>query len=313
MRKALPCALMAAGLLISGCMTDEGQRLARQPPMPPAVVLKAEPSSSLYRNVTIEEVTGAPEFRWFDGDSVLTTRPTRAQILLRLENYLLRTDMGAPSKIQGEYMLYVDFRDLHGPDMWWLSDKQASARIYFRLVRWRTGELVKQSEVDVAYTSKFNGMSPNALRYANAVLLANSTSTTPVTVFTYSTRNTGNLIVDPLGLDQPGRPTSASGELGPEDGTSRRYAAVNGMLSLAFDEFADQLSKDGSLTYKQAVSCSDINPAYFEYHAMAVQVETPTRYGVDCPGAYYKFNRLRALYPKQFDSSTSVAALSGQP
>lgn len=315
----LKAGMLMAGLLLSGCVSDEGARLSRQQPLPPAVVLKADRYGGLYRNVTIEEIAGAPEFRWFDGGAVLTTRPTRVQVLATLDDYLARTDMLAPSKIEGEYMLYVQFRDLHGPDMMWMSNKDASASIYFRLVRWRTGELVKQAEVNVAYDARYNGVRPEVVRRTIALVLlrpeavANSTANVPVTVFTYSTRTSGSLTVDPLALSDRSTPLSPSSELGPADGTSRRYAAVRGMLSLAFDEFTDQLSKDGSLTYKRAVACSDLNPYYFNSHRSAVQLETADSYAVDCPGSRYKASRLKALYPQQFKTSSAELAPLPKP
>ena len=71
------------------------------------------------------------------------------------------------------------------------------------------------------------------------------------------------------------------------------------MLSLAFDEFMDQLSKDGSVTYKQAVACTDLNASYSS-HSAAFLMETQDAYAVDCPQSYYKVSRVRAVYPSQF-------------
>ena len=129
--------------IAAGCASQETVQALREPSLPPVAVLKAEQGGKLYRNISIQEIEGAPEFRWFDGGAVLTTRPTRSQVQDRLTVLLDRADLTAPSRLDSTYMLYVKFDDLHGPDMWVGSDKLATARIHFRLVEWRTGKLVK--------------------------------------------------------------------------------------------------------------------------------------------------------------------------
>jgi hypothetical protein len=301
MRKVLASLTAMVGLFTSGCATDEGLRLSRQATLPPAYVVKANRDHDLYRNVVIEEVAGAPEFRWFDGGALLTTRPTRAQVIWALDEDLARTDLAAPTRVGSEYMLYVKFEDLHGPDVWMFSDKEASARIKFRLVRWRTGQVVKQADIAVAYQAKFNGIQPEVIRerIAGPIGVANTTPFEPVTIFTYTTESSRDLFVDPLALSRRGKSLTNASELGPFSGTDRRYAATRGMLSLAFDEFMDELSKDGSVTYKRAVACTDLNASYSS-HSAAFMLETPDAYAVDCPGSYYIASRVRAMYPSQF-------------
>ena len=302
MRKGLSSLLLAASLL-TGCATEEGRRLARQPPLPPAFVAKADAYRGFYHNVTIEEVFGTPEFALFGGGSLISTRPTRAQVLNVLQDDLARTDMLAPSRQSGEYMLYVKFEDLHGPDVWLFSDKQASAKVSFRLVRWRTGELIKRADIAVAYQAQFNGITlhdPEITREVVSAPAGSATWSDRVTLYTYGAGSSDALVTDAQPMLQAAEPLSVSSEIGSLNGTERRWAAVQGMLSLAFDEFVDQLSKDGVVTYKRAVACTDLNPSYFSYHSTVVQLETAQAYAVDCPGAYYKVSRLKALYPSQF-------------
>ena len=63
--------------IAAGCASQETVQALREPSLPPVAVLKAEQGGKLYRNISIQEIEGAPEFRWFDGGAVLTTRPTR--------------------------------------------------------------------------------------------------------------------------------------------------------------------------------------------------------------------------------------------
>jgi len=154
--------------IAAGCASQETVQALREPSLPPVAVLKAEQGGKLYRNISIQEIEGAPEFRWFDGGAVLTTRPTRRQVQDRLTVLLDRADLTAPSRLDSTYMLYVKFDDLHGPDMWVGSDKLATARIHFRLVEWRTGKLVKEKTVEASYRVKWAGVTPEMARSAIA-------------------------------------------------------------------------------------------------------------------------------------------------
>jgi len=136
--------------------------------MPPAKVAKANPWREFFQNVAIEEVVGTPEFRWFDGGAVLTTRPTRKQVLKDLRAHLDRADFLAPSRIDAEYMLYVNFDELRGPNVWFGTDKLSSAHITFRLVRWRTNQLVKEKTIEASYRAKWAGVTPEIARAAIA-------------------------------------------------------------------------------------------------------------------------------------------------
>ena len=92
-RLAILLASAAGGL--SACATREEVAALRQPAMPPVAVAKASPARAFYRNVVVQDVVGAPEFRWFDGGAVVITRPTRVQVVESLNNHLRHAEMTA--------------------------------------------------------------------------------------------------------------------------------------------------------------------------------------------------------------------------
>jgi hypothetical protein len=159
---------VAIAAMLAGCASENDLRLLREPSLPPVAVAKAAPLGILYQNVRLQEVTGAPEFRWFDGGAVFDTRPTRVQVIKSLNRSLDRADMLAPSRIDADYMLYVHFDDLRGPDVWIGSDKLSSAKITFRLVNWRTGQVIKEESVEASYRAKWAGFTPDQVRAAIA-------------------------------------------------------------------------------------------------------------------------------------------------
>lgn len=165
--KSTPMAiLLASAGLLSACASREDVAALRQPAMPPLAVAKASPARPFYRNVAVQAVEGAPEFRWFDGGAVITTRPTRVQVVDGLNRRLLRAEMLAPSRVDAEYMLYTTFDELRGPDVWLGTEKLASARVTFRLVRWRTGEVVREKTVEAGYAVRWTGATPEVVRSA---------------------------------------------------------------------------------------------------------------------------------------------------
>ncbi|WP_421737300.1 hypothetical protein [Caulobacter sp.] len=161
-------AMTGAAVALSACASNDEARALRQPAMPPVAVAKASPSRPFFRNVAIQEIEGAPEFRWFDGGGVVTTRPTRVEVLKSLNTHLQRADLLAASRQDSEYMLYVRFEDLRGPDVWLGTDKLASARVTFRLVRWRTGEVVREEPFEASYRAEWTGFTPEVVRAAIA-------------------------------------------------------------------------------------------------------------------------------------------------
>uniref|UniRef100_UPI00143C65B4 hypothetical protein n=1 Tax=Caulobacter sp. SSI4214 TaxID=2575739 RepID=UPI00143C65B4 len=164
----LAALLASAAAALGACATRDEVAALRQPPLPPAVVAKASPARAFYRNVVVQSVEGAPEFRWFDGGGVVTTRPTRVQVVQSLGDHLRKAEMLAPSRLDAEYMLYTTFEDLRGPNVWLGTDKLASARVTFRLVRWRTGEVVREKTIDAAYEARWTGVTPEIARAAIA-------------------------------------------------------------------------------------------------------------------------------------------------
>ena len=156
---------LAALLLTGGCASESDMATLRQPPLPPLAVLKADKGREFYRNIFVQEVSGAPEFRWFDGGAILTTRPTRVQTLRMLRKKLYNADMLDPSALDADYLLHVTFNDLRGPDMVPGSDKLSSASITFQLTdRHRPGQVVYEKTVEASYRVRWSGITPEAAR-----------------------------------------------------------------------------------------------------------------------------------------------------
>lgn len=137
----------------------------RQSPLPPLYVLKANDGREFFHNVFLQAVTGAPEFRWFDGGAILTTRPTRVQAMRMLREKLDNADMLAPNVLDADYLLEVNFNDLRGPDVVPFSDKLASGSVTFRLTdRHRPGRVVLEKTVETSYRVRWVGVTPEAAR-----------------------------------------------------------------------------------------------------------------------------------------------------
>lgn len=354
-----------AGLL-SACATREEAAALRQPAMPPLAVAKASPARAFYRNVAVQAVEGAPEFRWFDGGGLITTRPTRVQVVDGLNQRLLRAEMLAPSRLDAEYQLYTNFEELRGPDVWFGTDKLASARVTFRLVRWRTGEVVREKTVEAGYAVRWTGLTPEVARAAlgGPLLASKDTALAPiggavlgVGLGYYVNQNFVAYIADAplaglIGAQEAakiggpsryvpgfasafstavavgtasgrfsdleamlagGAITAAGATAGPQPvwrataadgeitsafaGGARRDAAARGLMDLAFDTFMNELSRDGSVVYKTAVSCRALNGDAGRGPYLA---ETATSYAVDCPGARYNDAKTAKAFPKRF-------------
>jgi len=296
--------------------------------MPPTAVVEASPSGPLYRKIAIEDVEGAPEFLLFDGGGLLTTRPTHNLVLAAFTDDLARANLLADSRAYSDYMLYVKFDDLHGPDVWIGSDKRASARITFHLVRWRTGEVVKEKQIELAYTAQSPGFTARQVAAGtlglgaaipvgfNATRALISVSRRYRDVFDLSNAQAaydGAVFGSGIGIDVGAEvlillnagsippnahtPLTTTSEIGPLDGASRRSAAVRGLLDLALDEFLRELSKDGSAIYKQAVSCESLNPYGYSQSYLS---ETSSSYAVDCPKSSFFASRLYQAFPSNF-------------
>lgn len=359
-------ALTGAALVLGACASAEDLRAVRQPAMPPVVVAKASPAKPFFRNVAIQEIQGAPEFRWFDGGAVITTRPTRVQVERALSDRLARADLLAPSRLDSDYMLYVQFDALRGPNVWLGTDKLASARITFRLVRWRTGEVIREAPFEASYRAEWTGLTSETVRsaiagpigaskdrviaapggallgvalgyYVNQNLVASiehtpvagligagqaaliggsdragpgfaSAFSTALAVSTASGRfsdleamlaggaiSAAGAAAGPVAVT---RPMSSNGEITTAfDGGTRRAAATRGLIDLAFHQFMAELSADGAVHYKLAVSCTALNGDSGKGPRLR---ETPTRYAVDCPDARYNDSKTQQVYPSVF-------------
>lgn len=262
--KSIRLAVLLAGVsLLSACASRDEKALLRQPEMPPLAVAKAAPARPFYRNVAVQAVEGAPEIRLFSGGGIITTRPTRAEVVETLNDHLLHAEMLAPTNLEAEYMLYTRFETLRGPNVWPGSDKVASANVTFRLVRWRTGEVVREKTVEASYESHWTGITFAVSGYP------------PVT-----------------------RDISATGEItNGYNGYDRRKASTRGLMDLAFDMFMGDLGRDGSVVYKTAVSCRALNGDTGRGPYLA---ETATAYAIDCPGAKYNDAKTAKAYPSKF-------------
>lgn len=340
--------LLASAGLLSACATRDEVAALRQPPLPPVAVAKASPARPFYRNVSVQAVEGAPEFRWFDGGAVITTRPTRVQVVESLNAHLRQADMLAPSRLDSEYMLRTRFDDLRGPDVWLGSDKLASARVTFQLVRWRTGEVVREKTFEASYQVRWTGVTPEIARSAiggpwlaskdrvvalpgglvGGAVLGYYLNQDPI--WTIADTPYAGLIgaVQARAIGGPYRTApgfeagflaalgvaSSAGRFkdfeamlaggaigaagaaagpGPDgrawptealttqfDGRARRLAATQGLMNRAFDLFMTELSRDGSVVYKAAVSCRALNGDADRGPRL---VETAAAAAIDCP------------------------------
>lgn len=165
--RRLTAALAAAVAVatLSGCASEGDLAVMRQPALPPLAVLKAERGREFYHNVVLQEITGAPEFRWFDGGAILTTRPTRVQIIRMLKQKLDNADMLAPTTLDARYLLKAHFNDLRGPDVVPGSEKLATASVTFDLIdRWHPDQIVLSKTVEASYRVRWIGVTPDAVR-----------------------------------------------------------------------------------------------------------------------------------------------------
>ena len=343
--------LLTSVSLLSACASRDEVAALRQPGLPPLAVAKASPARPYYRNVAVQAVEGAPEFRWFDGGGVITTRPTRAEVTTGLNQHLLGAEMLAPSRLDAEYMLYTTFDELRGPNVWWGTDKLATARVTFRLVRWRTGELVREKTVEAGYNVHWTGATPEIARaaiggalvgvglgyyvnqnhivdisdapiagaiggleaasiggprqwgpgFASAFSAAVATGTAAGRFQDLEAMLAGGVIGAAGATAGPApvqRQVAANSEITSAfNGATRRAAATRGLMALAFDMFMNDLSRDGSVVYKTAVSCRALNGDAGRGPYLA---ETASAYAVDCPGARFNDAKTAKAYPSRF-------------
>lgn len=118
---------------LGACASTEDVRALRRPELPPSFAARAEYRTPLYENVAVYEVLNVPEVRWFDGEAVFTTRPTRRDVIASLGAWLDTAHMLAPSIGEADYLLTLSFEELRGPDVIWFTDKHASATVHYTL------------------------------------------------------------------------------------------------------------------------------------------------------------------------------------
>ena len=73
--------------------------------------------------------------------------------------------------------------------------------------------------------------------------------------------------------------------------------AAGGYRTLAFDQFMAELSEDGSVNYKTAVSCAALNGLSRKGPYLR---ENASSYAVDCPGSSYNESKTQQVYPSRF-------------
>jgi len=166
--RALGAVSLALAALAAGCATEADERALRRPALPPAHVALAERHEALFRSVAIYEVLGAPEFRLFDGDDLITTRPTRRDVVRTLSAWLSEAELLAPDLASAHYLLTVNFEGLRGPDVIPFTDKHARANVRYTLTDLRTRAIVFDGDFESAFQARMPGVTEEALRAAIA-------------------------------------------------------------------------------------------------------------------------------------------------
>ncbi|HRK64760.1 MAG TPA: hypothetical protein PLN53_10225 [Terricaulis sp.] len=181
--------LLASAALcsIGACASTEDVRALRRPPLPPTYVALADHNTPLRDNIAVYEVLNVPEFRWFDGDAVFTTRPTRRDVNLLMNSWLRDANMLAPSIGEADYLLTLSFEELSGPDVVWFTDKNARAVVHYTLTCQRAhsfrarmdyghsrshcaapGQVVFEGRFEASLQARMPGVTPEMFRSAVA-------------------------------------------------------------------------------------------------------------------------------------------------
>ena len=325
-------AACAAASVAAGCASTANLTMMRQPPLPPVAVAKAAPAGPYYRNISIQSVEGAPEFVLLDGNGLINTRPTRKHMIEILNEDLANADMLAPSRLDGDLVLYVNVESLKGPDVVPFSHKLASARVTFRLVRWRTGAVVRQKTEEAVYVARFPGIAPETVRFVLGTTALGAIKGAEIGyVVAASDGNWDDTQIDWKELREDVATGAAygaaagagtgivlslfdEGRIQPVGALKGAYLsdpgriqyATNEVVHLLMDDFLHDLSKDGSVVFKHAVSCNYLNPDKFSYPV----TETRDAVGIDCPGVHYTSDRLFDVGPSHF-APTAVSRSKG--
>jgi hypothetical protein len=156
--------IFALAIGVCGCATKADVEALRHPTLPPTSVALSDPGEQLFRNVAIYEITGAPEFRLFDGNDLYTTRPTRADVARMLRTWLNNADIAATDVAHAKYLLSIRFEDLHGPDVIFFTDKHADSRTRYIITDARTGEVVFDQTYESNFRARMPGVTPEMVR-----------------------------------------------------------------------------------------------------------------------------------------------------
>lgn len=164
MKSAMFMVGAAACALATACASTEDVRALRRPTLPPTQVALADPHTRLYESIAIYEINGVPEFRLFDGGSVITTQPTRADVASLFSAWLDAADMLAPNIHESRYLLSLSFDDVRGPDVIWFTDKHARATVTYTLSDRRTREPLFTGTYEAHLQARMPGVTPEMVR-----------------------------------------------------------------------------------------------------------------------------------------------------
>jgi hypothetical protein len=92
--KSAPRLAGALCIAVSACATHADLQALRRPELPPRFVALADSTTVLHRSVALYDINGAPEFRLFDGNGIIATRPTRADVAHMFGAWLANADAG---------------------------------------------------------------------------------------------------------------------------------------------------------------------------------------------------------------------------
>ena len=166
--RVLLASVSAFCVAAGACATSEDVRALRQPALPPTQVALADRHAELFENVAVYEIVGAPEFRLLDGGDLYTTRPTRADVARHMRTWLSDARLLAPDIAHADYLMIVEFIEVHGPNVVWFTNKNARASVRYEIVNRRTRETLFVREVDAQLQARMPGVTQEMVRAAIA-------------------------------------------------------------------------------------------------------------------------------------------------
>ena len=293
MMRSLKLLAGASALCVAACASTEDVRALRRPILPPTYVAIADRSTPLHENVAAFEIIGAPQFVLFDGGAVITTRPTRGDVIHMLEDWLEDADMLADNLREADYLLTLTFVDLHGPDVIPFSDKDADATVHYVLERRMCRQMRQPNCVafegtyEARLQARMPGITPEMARAAIAggivgAAIAGDAVDTDVVAARWEGAAYGATL-GLLGAAPTGRRVEHWDDAntpGAFDGTLRRQQAVTGMMRQHFNRFLFALDDADLISIREAVTCEDLNS---ENIGIGIITTTTTQAAYDCP------------------------------